>query len=358
MIELSKHTGIEEKRLIAFEDNLVEPSGDEVLILADYYKCDFRFFISNKKVTSFEQTDFLFRKYGTELSKADRWAIQEVLFLAENEAFLTEKLGEEYTSFLISKVGNNYKNHGISASVKLREHLNYKDKEIPLNIFKDFRSIGIRVYRRKLENSSISGLYIKHPVAGKCILINYSEDMFRQRFTAAHEAAHSMLDNEDDVIVSFVKWEKSDLSEIRANTFASHYLLPRSFIRAIPNVSRWDKEKVLHWSLKLNVNTETLAISLMSDKLIDREMVKIIRSVKIPKELKDDPELRGLSPKGEERKRLLLEKGLSTHYVSLCMEAYRKNIITASRMAEMLLLNEEELRDIMSIYGVNIDYGG
>jgi hypothetical protein len=88
LIQLSQDTGIELERLNAFEDNLLEPSGDEILILADYYKCDFQFFISNKKVTSFEETDYLFRRFGKELSSADRWAIQEVLYLAENEEFL------------------------------------------------------------------------------------------------------------------------------------------------------------------------------------------------------------------------------------------------------------------------------
>ena len=248
--------------MIAFEENNLEPSGDEILILADYYRCDFRFFISNQKVTSFEQTDYLFRRYKDELSKADRWAIQEVLFLAENEVFLSEKLGHRHKPFQFQKNGSIFKGHAVSAAFELRKHLNYSDKEIPINVYKDFRTIGVKVFRRKLENSGISGLFINHPVAGKCILINYSEDIFRQRFTAAHEAAHSILDDEHEVVVSFVKWTKDDLVEIRANNFASHYLLPRSFIKSIPNVSRWDREKVLQWSQKLYVNTEVLAISL------------------------------------------------------------------------------------------------
>ncbi|WP_079914658.1 XRE family transcriptional regulator [Paenibacillus sp. 32352] len=354
--ELALYTGIEVDRLSAFEQGFLEPSGDEILILADYYKCDFRFFITNKQVTSFEQTDYLFRKYGGKLSKSDRWAIQEVLFLAENEAFLTQNLGLQHTAFYFEKEGSNYKYHGRAAASRLRSYLNYSDNEIPLNIYRDFRKLGVKVYRRKLDNSNISGLYINHPIAGKCILVNYSEDMFRQRFTAAHEVAHSILDDEHQAVVSFTKWSKNDLVEIRANTFAAHFLLPRNFTNLIPSSHSWDDEKVLYWSVKLNVNTEVLAIALKDERLIDSNTERLIKSVKVPRNLKIDPELRGLSPKGEERRKTLLERGLTSDYLQLCLDAYAKDIITASRMAEMLMVHERELREIMSIFGVNIRY--
>lgn len=357
-VELSEKTGITTERIIGFEKSDLQPTGDEILILADFYKCDFRFFITNKKVTSFEQTEVLFRRYGEELTKADRWAIQEVLFLAENEAFLNEHLGRLNSAFSFNKVGTNFKRHGQSAAERLREHLHYKENEVPLNVFNDFRNIGVRVFRRKLENSRISGLFINHPIAGKCILINYSEDIFRQRFTAAHEAAHSILDSDkEDVIISFEKWDKKDLVEIRANNFASHYLLPRQFIKNIPNISSWDVEKVKYWCQKLNVNTDTFAYSLMSENLIGNGTAQIIRSVKVPKDLKVDPELQDLSPKSKDRKRMLLERGLSTYYVNLCLKGYRRNIISASRMAEMLLLSELELSELLSLFGGRINYG-
>jgi hypothetical protein len=87
----------------------------------------------------------------------------------------------------------------------------------------DFRSIGIHVFRRRFDNSSISGVYVKHPVAGSCVLVNYSEDIYRQRFTAAHQAAHAISDQDEEVIVSFVL-ANNDLREVRANTFAPSFL--------------------------------------------------------------------------------------------------------------------------------------
>lgn len=87
-IQVATATGIPEDALAALENGSKQPTGDEVLILADYYKCDYQFFISNERVAPFEQTEMLFRKYGGEFSNEDRWAVQEFLFLCECEEFL------------------------------------------------------------------------------------------------------------------------------------------------------------------------------------------------------------------------------------------------------------------------------
>ena len=44
--EVASATGIDATRLTAIEAGQVEPTGDDVLILADHYRCDFKFFIS------------------------------------------------------------------------------------------------------------------------------------------------------------------------------------------------------------------------------------------------------------------------------------------------------------------------
>lgn len=147
--------------------------------------------------------------------------------MAECESYLLELLGKPKNDqeFEFRKIGSHYKTHGKEAAEELRQHLGYEGNEFSMNIYKDLRQLDVKVFRRELSNSNISGLYIKHPVAGRCVLINYSEDIYRQRFTAAHEMAHTILDNEEEVLVSYLG-EKSDLVEVRANAFASAYLMP------------------------------------------------------------------------------------------------------------------------------------
>lgn len=351
--ELAKATGIAEHDLLAFERAEKIPTGDEILILADFYLCDFRFFVTNNNIAPIEQTELLFRRYGNELSKEDRWAIQEVLYLSECEAFLWEQLNlNKARSFSYNKSGNYFKLQGINAAKELRNFFDYKPHQIPLNIYHDFRSLGLHIFRRKLNNSNISGICIKHPTIGKCVLVNYDEDVFRQRFTVAHEVGHCILDDNEDIIVSYKKWSKDNLVEIRANAFAANYLLPLEYIKNIPNVGTWTEEKAIEWAIKLKVSPAALGIALSNADLISKQTEDMIKSVRIPRELKIDPELeKSLSPKGKERMHVLLKKGLSREYVNLCFTARRNNIISNSRLAEMLLVAEYELQEIAKIFG-------
>lgn len=357
--EVSKATGVSEQLLSDYENGKKEPSGDEILILADYYKCDYKFFISNEKLAAFEQTETLFRDFSGELSKDDRWSIQEFLFLCECEEYLMGLIPNHIRKpFSFLKQGTYYKGHGEQAASALRRHLGYKPNEVPMNVYDDFRKIGIHVFRRKLVNSNISGLFIMHPSAGKCVLVNYNEDIYRQRFTSCHEFAHAILDEGEEVIISFTKWSKGDLTEIRADTFASRYLMPPEFLKAIPQSKVWDRNEAIKWANKLKVNTEPLAIALKSAGIISDSVVEQIKSVKIPKHLKKDPELPdNLSRLLRHRKEELLKKGLSTFYVGLCFDAYDQGAISAGKLGEMLLASEQELKEIAQLYNRKLKYG-
>jgi Zn-dependent peptidase ImmA (M78 family)/transcriptional regulator with XRE-family HTH domain len=336
--DLHKATGIAEDRLRAFEAGQVTPTGDEILILADYYKCDYKFFVSNEKLAPFEQTETLFRLHGGELSKEDRWAIQEFLFLCECEDFLEQMVPRiPRKPFSFTPSGGYFKGHGAECAKRLRQHLGYGPTEVGGNVFDDLRRIGIHVFRRQLANSNISGLFILHPVAGKCVLANYDEDVYRQRFTGGHEGGHAIFDSSDQVVISFTTWAKGDLREIRANTFAANLLLPPSLLKAIPDGHWWDEKKAVEYAARFKVSTYALAVGLKEADIIDDGTFSTIRGAKVPRDDKEDPELAAsLSPRGRERKRELLRRGLSDYYVGLCFDAYEHGHVTAGRLAEML----------------------
>ena len=157
--ELAQHTGIPGNLLKQYEQGEQEPSGDEILVLADFFKCDFQFFISNENVAPFEQTESLYRRYGKEFSKADRRYVQDFLFLCECEELLESGLGlaERRTPFQFTKRGTFYKAHGADAAAALRRHLGYDDRSVGLDIFSDIRCLGFHVFRRKLGNPEFLG---------------------------------------------------------------------------------------------------------------------------------------------------------------------------------------------------------
>jgi Zn-dependent peptidase ImmA (M78 family)/transcriptional regulator with XRE-family HTH domain len=351
--EVGATTGIGDDRLRDFEAGANSPTGDEILILADFYKCDYRFFVSNERRAAFEQTENLYRRFGSEFSKSDRWGVQEFLFLCECEEFLTRELHRSRSPFHFQPSGTYFKAHGERAAAELRRHLGHSPTAIPLDVYADLRKIGIHVFRRRLENSNISGLTVRHPYAGPCVLVNYSEDIYRQRFTAAHECAHAILDKNADVVVSFTQWDAKQLIEVRANTFASAYLLPPSVISKLP-VSNWNHVEVVRWANKLKVNTTALAIALKENRLVNEADFNQLKQVSISATIKADPELDGLTHASEERKRRLLQRGLSSFYVALCFDAVTEGIVTNSRAAEMLLVSETELTEIATMFGVKL----
>jgi Zn-dependent peptidase ImmA (M78 family)/transcriptional regulator with XRE-family HTH domain len=358
--DVVNNTGISIARASRFEDGTLEPTGDEILILSDLYKCDFRFFISNEKITSLEKTERLFRILSEELTAEDRLSVSEFFFLCESEQYLRNMMGikqEERPS--LSKAvmrGSIYKEHGKRAGQYIRQLYNIPEIGIIPDVYYFIRSMGIHVFRRRLCNSKISGMYIMHPDVGDCILINYEEDTYRQRFSAIHELAHSLFDSDLEIMVSGIsKWPQDKLREIRADNFAASFLCPPSLINSIPDPQEWNKEKAIDICNKIKVNTTTLAIALKNGNLINDDTEKYIRAVRIPKECKEDPEIHsGMPGRSKVRMRELLEMGLSRSYVNLCFTTYYEKKISLGKLAEMLLSDVTGLQDIAELFGIKI----
>jgi len=354
---LAAATGISVESLRAYEEAAKQPSGDEILILADFFRCDYRYFVAEDAPDPFENSSTLFRAYSEELSGEDRRAVNEFLFLCDCEEFLFTQLGKQRSPFSVELSGNYYRGHGHKAAQALRERLDYADNVIPHDVFKDFRQIGLHVFRRKLSNDKISGLFIHHPIAGRCVLVNYDEDLYRQRFTAAHECCHAILDVDEEFGISFGT-NSNDLREVRANAFASHYLLPPKFLETLPDPKTWTEEQIVDWANKMKVSTWALSIALKESGLIDASEAAHMQQVRVPNELKTDPELgMNLSPKRQRMKLELLERGLSDHYVGLCFEAHQQGLISAGRLAETLLVDGSLLQEIAQLYGRSLSYG-
>ncbi len=353
--EVASSTGIDAARLISIEAGQVEPTGDEVLILADHFRCDFKFFISNEQVAPFEQTETLYRAHGGDFTKEDRRAIQDFLYLCETEDFLMRELRGSPKDFRFVPTGDYFKGHGDAAAMRLRVALGHDERAIPRDVYIEFRSVGVHVFRRKLGNSNISGLFIMHPVAGKCVLVNHSEDIYRQRFSAAHEMAHAIFDSVQGASVSFEGPSGKDLLELRANRFASCFLMPPAFLSKLPEPSQWTDADALEWANKLRVSCVALAIALKEAQLIDILAYNRISRLHVPREAKIDPELpESLNATQRRRKANLLELGLSNFYVSLCFEGYSTGVISIGRLAEALLCSHGELAELANIYDIKL----
>ncbi|MBO9682804.1 MAG: ImmA/IrrE family metallo-endopeptidase [Flavisolibacter sp.] len=352
--EISEGTGIKQDRLIAFEQALIEPTGDEILILADFFREDYKYFISNQQSSASENTDSLYRQFDKEFTKEDRRAVQEFLYICECEADIWSLLEENKKPFQLSSKRFSTNNEAEETASAVRIFLGYKENELLQNIFDDFRNLGLHIFRRKLHNSGLSGIFIQHPVAGKCILVNYSEDLYRQNFTISHEVAHSIFDTNQLYNVSFTK-DGKDIKEIRANRFAAGFLMPAAVLKRL-KVSTWSEEILIKLASQFRVNVIALLYRLTSLELITQKEFNKFKELKLSKEFKEDPELKDLPSKIALAKMQVLERGLSTTYVRKCHEAYSKSLISQSRLAEILLTSEHELQEVLALFNLKLVY--
>lgn len=90
--------------------------------------------------------------------------------------------------------------------------------------------LGIVVVRRPLVERRIAGVYLHRPADGRSfVLVNSSDLLVRQRFTAAHELGHWRFDRESVVVDDDFEGGYT-AEERRANAFAAELLLPEAAI--------------------------------------------------------------------------------------------------------------------------------
>lgn len=353
--EVNQFTGISVNRLTELESGKVEPTGDEILILSDVYKEDFRFFISNQNISSSDTVNELYRVSDASINNLDRQAIQHFIYNSVNEQLVWDCLGKKTMPLNLPKLNQDRitKADGIKTAKALRAILGYTAQQRCRNLYSDFRKIGIHIFRMNLNNSGLSGLFIKHPMASKCILVNYDENVYRQNFTLCHEVGHALMDG----LVYNVSFEKQrNYREYRANAFASEFLMPRNILNQI-NIKTLDAEKLVVYACQFRVNVEAFLIALKSAELITESKYHHLRSlnVKVPKSNQKDFELEDLSDRLRESYEMMYLHGLTPSYVRLCHEAYMKSLISQERLSQMFDITIYELPALLDAFKLKLN---
>lgn len=360
--EVADRTGIGFQVLQELEAGTATPTGDEILIISDFFKQDFSWFIDDQAENSDENMTMLLRSEGGRLTTSDRHAIAEFLHLCKSQALLEEmsSRGLDGDGFQFTPRGSYYIGHGIECAKALREYHGLRPNAVIPDIFDWLRKSGLRVFRRALPNSTISGLFIRHPEAGRCILVNYNEDVYRQRFSAAHEAGHAILDADKPYNISdFTDDSSVDYGEIRASTFASCFLMPPDLLKRLGDEEQWRQpEKVAEVAARLFVSISALLSALKRDKIIDQQTVDAIKQARPRLPVKQEPELIGdYTAVQMERKKALMESGLHALYVQQVFEAHRQKNISLAKVADMLLVEPGEVSDIATLFRTSLNHG-
>lgn len=360
--EVADNTGIGTQALQALEAGTVSPTGDEVLIIADFFRQDFSWFIDDQAENPDENMTLLLRSEGGRLTASDRHAIAEFVHLCKSQALLEEMSGHRLVGgeFAFTPRGSYYKGHGIDCAKALREYHKLLPNAVIPDIFDWLRKSGLRVFRRALPSSTISGLFVRHPEAGRCILINYNDDIYRQRFSAAHEAGHAILDADKPYNVSDMNdADSNELVELRASTFASCFLMPPELLKMFGDADQWRRpEKVAEVAGRLFVSIPALLSALKRDKILDAQAITAIKDSYPRLPSKQEPELMGdYTALQLERKKALMASGLHASYVQQVFDAHRHGHISLAKVADMLLVEPGDVSDIATLFGTSLRHG-
>jgi len=106
----------------------------------------------------------------------------------------------------------------------------------------------------------------------KLIVLGTSRVPWRQRYTLAHELAHLLADDDQEVHLDkdvYDKAQAKDPSEIRANNFAAAFLMPEETLRAAVPATGLTEATFATLACDLGVSPSALAIRLSQLRLID-----------------------------------------------------------------------------------------
>jgi Zn-dependent peptidase ImmA (M78 family)/transcriptional regulator with XRE-family HTH domain len=334
--------------------------GDIIILISQVLEMDFRYFVSGDYVSAESQIKELFRQNG-DITRNDRKAIRKFIRLCEEkhnlEGLLSRQkpIPHDYSGYGFRS--NNHKYQGITAAYRERERLNIDDS---INdIYGLLRKQKIHIFRRRLEDSNISGVYIKHPIAGHCVLINYSDDIYRQNFSMAHEYCHVLFDSGKEQSITYFNREM-DYVEIRANNFASNFLLPDKGIESINTDTSYEEliKIILDICNHYNVSSKVVIYRLKEKRLISEKLVeRLLKDERliISKSDKIDPELAGASKNLHEKLKKIIESGISLEYIELVRNAYQQNEISYGKMLECLQMNIEDAKQLIDLWDVYME---
>jgi Zn-dependent peptidase ImmA (M78 family) len=109
-----------------------------------------------------------------------------------------------------------------------RRRLGLGDAALP-DLTELLESQGIRTGVVDLP-TDVSGLTLNGPKVGLFVVANRDQHVLRRRFSFAHEYAHVIADRDRFGLVSRSS-ERSNLIEVRANSFAAGFLMPENGVR-------------------------------------------------------------------------------------------------------------------------------
>ena len=175
----------------------------------------------------------------------------------------------------------------------------------------------------------------------------------------AHEYCHVLFDSGKEQSITYFNREM-DYVEIRANNFASNFLLPDKGIESINTDISYEEliKIILDICNHYNVSSKVV-IYRLKGKGLTKTYERLLNDEEliIPKSHKIDPELAGVSKNLRAKLEKIIESGISLEYIELVRNAYQQNEISYGKMLECLQMNIEDAKELIDLWDVYMEVG-
>jgi Zn-dependent peptidase ImmA (M78 family) len=215
---------------------------------------------------------------------------------------------------------------------------------------------GVRIIVLPFHDSAISGIFLYERELGPCILVNRVGPRSGLSFNAAHEYAHLLFDRRLRARVSTIAKAmepgngREDLLDVRADSFAAAFLLPTAGIeryvgergRSRQSRQRLGALDIVYLQHTFGVSYHAALYRLQNLGWLDRERREELSA--FPLELR--ARWLGVFDEASLGSHKTIPHG-SSRYVYLALEAYREGKISLGKLAELLGMGIEEVRDLV-----------
>lgn len=205
---------------------------------------------------------------------------------------------------------------------------------------------GVRIYQSALSNSEIMGAFHFSEALGPCMLINTAVRESRRNFTVAHEYCHFLVDRSlESYLCPGLHKSGRPLHEMRANAFAAAFLMPANGLKEMVGRYRLDgPEDLVFMQQHYGVSKEALLFRLKNLELIDERRRADLISLRTD----DLGEALGYRSSEEQAVGDGIES-LGRHFVQLAIQAYKENLISVRKLAELLRVRLDEAQEIVGL---------
>lgn len=203
---------------------------------------------------------------------------------------------------------------------------------------------AIKIFHLPEDPETFSGAFACDEELGACLLINSLQPQRRRTFTVAHEYAHCIAHRDQlahiDIRPAF---ETKNPRERFADAFAAAFLMPRRTVNEVlgqlvtPQRFALTAEVLIHLAIYFGVSFEATGWRLVSLRKLSLSRWNDLLSQQVP----SSPTARLLGYHIEESPPDMLPH----HYKYLAYEAYKTNLISFEKLAELLRRNYYELRE-------------